>query len=33
MMQVRGMRPWARDLRVVEIESGHWVQLETAEEV
>ena len=33
MMQVQGMRPWAKDLRVVEIESGYWVQLEKAEEV
>ena len=27
------MRPWARDLRVKELDAAHWVPLEKSEEV
>ena len=32
-LQVEGMRPFCRELKVVEFESGHFVQMEKAEEV
>lgn len=32
-LQEGGMRPWVKDLKVVELESGHWVQIEKADEV
>ena len=32
-MQVEGMRPWCRDLRVVEVPTGHWCQQQAPGEV
>ena len=32
-MQEQNMRPWAKDMRVKELDSAHWVQLEKREEV
>lgn len=32
-LQVEGMRPWVEDLRVKELDSAHWVQLQRREEV
>lgn len=31
--QEEGMRPFAKDMEVESLESGHWVQLEKADEV
>ena len=32
-LQEEGMRPWVGDLRVKELDSAHWVQLQRREEV
>lgn len=32
-LQEEGMRPWVADLRVKELDSAHWVQLQRREEV
>lgn len=32
-LQEEGMKPWVRDLRVKEMDSAHWVQLQRREEV
>ena len=32
-MQEQRMRPWAKDMRVKELDAAHWVPLEKPEEV
>ena len=32
-LQDENIRPWAKDLRVKELESAHWVQLQKRDEV
>lgn len=32
-MQEQGMRPFVQNLKVEELEAGHWVQLEKSEEI
>ena len=32
-LQEKGMRPWVKDMRVKELDSAHWVQLQRREEV
>ena len=33
MLQEENIRPWAKDLRVKELDSAHWVQLQKRDEV
>ena len=32
-LQEEGMRPWVKDLKVVEMDCAHWVQLQKREEL